>query len=403
MAKKRLRVVLVINPVAGLGGAMALKGSDGDLAQRARDLGARPHAVRRVRAALAELRDGAGDIDWCCASGSMGEDELRLLGATPTVVHRASSPTSAADTRLAAAAAADSGADLLLFAGGDGTARDVHAGAGDRVPVLGIPAGVKMHSAVFAVTPRSAGTAARRFLQAGAPARFTALREVMDRELTAGGEPAGAPTLYGYLTTLQMPSLVQAAKATTGGAGDGAVMAALPALARELRAFDVALLGPGATLAALKRELGIEPTLLGVDVLLAGGGVIRDAREDQIWEQVQARTIGLALGVIGGQGFLLGRGNQQLSARILRLIPRDNFRVIASAEKLISLPGSQLLVDTGDDDLDSMLCGYLPVVTGPRRRTVCPVAVSGAAKAGEGPAAGENQHDRPGAGGAPGA
>ncbi|MEE4110292.1 MAG: NAD(+)/NADH kinase [Halieaceae bacterium] len=378
MAKKRLRVALVINPVAGLGGCMALKGSDGDLARRARDLGARPHAGRRVSAALAELRDGVGDIDWCCASGPMGEEALRRLGAAPRLLHRASSPTSAEDTRLAAAAAADSGVDLLLFAGGDGTARDVLAGAGDRVPVLGIPAGVKMHSAVFAVTPRSAGTAARRFLQAGAPARFTAPREVMDRELTAAGEPASAPTLYGYLTTLQMPSLVQAAKAVTGGGGDGAVMAALPALAREMRTFDVALLGPGATLAALKRELGIEATLLGVDVLLADGVQIRDAREDQIWEVAQGRRVGLALGVIGGQGFLLGRGNQQLSARILRLIPRDDFRIIASAEKLIALPGSRLLVDTGDDAVDRMLCGYLPVITGPRRRTVCPVVVGAA-------------------------
>lgn len=375
MAEKRPHVALVINPVAGLGGTMALKGSDGGLAQRARDLGARPHAEGRVRAALAELCEGAGDIDWVCASGPMGEDALRQCGAAPRLLHHASMPTSPEDTRVAAAAAADSGADLLLFAGGDGTARDVLAGAGDRVPVLGIPAGVKMHSAVFAMTPRSAGAAARRFLQAGAPERFTALREVMDRELTAEGEPASAPTLYGHLTTLQMPSLVQAAKATTGGAGDGAVMAALPALAREMKAFDVALLGPGATLAALKRELGIEPTLLGVDMTVAGGGVIRDAREDQIWEQVQGRDIGLALGVIGGQGFLLGRGNQQLSARILRLIPRDNFRVIASAEKLISLPGSQLLVDTGDDAVDNMLCGHLPVITGPRRRTVCPVVV----------------------------
>jgi predicted polyphosphate/ATP-dependent NAD kinase len=113
-------------------------------------------------------------------------------------------------------------------------------------------------------------------------------------------------------------------------------------------------------------------------VLLADGVQIRDAREDQIWEVAQGRRVGLALGVIGGQGFLLGRGNQQLSARILRLIPRDDFRIIASAEKLIALPGSRLLVDTGDDAVDRMLCGYLPVITGPRRRTVCPVVVGAA-------------------------
>jgi predicted polyphosphate/ATP-dependent NAD kinase len=196
----------------------------------------------------------------------------------------------------------------------------------------------------------------------------------MDRELTEDGEPASSPMLYGHLVTLQMPSLVQAAKASTGGGGDAAVMAALPALARELRDFDLALLGPGATLAALKRELGVEPTLLGVDVVAGDRCVLRDAREDQLWELIQGKRVCLALGVIGGQGFLIGRGNQQLSARILRAIPRENLRVIASAEKLASLAGSRLLVDTGNDDVDARLSGFLPVITGPRRRTVCPVS-----------------------------
>jgi predicted polyphosphate/ATP-dependent NAD kinase len=384
MTKKRLRVALLVNPVAGLGGATGLKGSDGDLARRALALGARSHAQERVRAALAEMGDVLEEVDWGCASGPMGAEHLLDLGVFPEVLHRSGTPTSADDTRATAAAATRWGADLLLFAGGDGTARDVLAGCAAQVAVLGIPAGVKMHSAVFAVTPRSAGAAARRFIRAGASARFTALREVMDRELTAEGEPAASQMLFGHLLTLQMPSLVQAAKATAaGGSGDAAVRAALPALAREMRSFGVALLGPGATLAALKETLGISPTLLGVDMLIDGDEVLRDAREDQIWERIQGRSVGLALGVIGGQGFLLGRGNQQLSARILREIPSDRLRVIASAEKLASLPGSTLLVDTGDDEMDARLCGYLPVITGPRRRTVCRVATGPSAFAEE--------------------
>ena len=200
-----------------------------------------------------------------------------------------------------------------------------------------------------------------------------------DGALTEHGEPASSPTLYGHLVTLQMPSLVQAAKASTGGGGDAAVMAALPALAKELQGFDLALLGPGATLAALKRELGIQPTLLGVDVVAGARCELRDAREDQLWDLIQGQRVALVLGVIGGQGFLVGRGNQQLSPRILRAIPRENLRVIASAQKLASLPGSTLLVDTGSDDVDAWLSGFLPVITGPRRRTVCPVS-SGVAR-----------------------
>jgi predicted polyphosphate/ATP-dependent NAD kinase len=289
-------------------------------------------------------------------------------------------PTTAQDTQRAAALAADEQVDLLLFAGGDGTARDILEAVGERVPVLGIPAGVKMHSAVFAVTPRTAGLAARRFLEAEAPARFCARREVMDRAFLADGQPAASPTLHGYLQTLQMPSLVQAAKSTVGGGGDAALQAALPGIADEVRHASLALLGPGATLMALKRELGFEGTLLGVDIFSQGRCVVLDASEALVWEAIQSEGLGqqplLVLGVIGGQGFLLGRGNQQLSPRVLAQVPRTRIRILASAEKLTALPLSTLYVDTGDNVMDDALSGYLPVITGVRRSTLCRIAGS---------------------------
>lgn len=388
MSERLMRVGLIINPIAGMGGSVGLKGSDGGLAARARELGAQPEAANRVAAALLELLRLGCPVAWYTAAGSMGEDALIAAGTPPadvTVLHQAAAPTRYQDTQHVATRMLDTRLDLLLFAGGDGTARDILAVVDDRIPILGIPAGVKMHSAVFALTPRTAGNAARRFLEAGAPMRFCASGAVMDREFLANGEPASSPSLHGYLTTLKMPSLVQAAKSASGGGGDGAVLAALPGLAAQLREFDVLLLGPGATLKALKQELGFDGSLLGVDVFARGRCLVRDAREDQIWALLQERdvgsasghTIGLALGVIGGQGFLLGRGNQQLSARVLKAVPRENIRIVAAADKLAMLSASTLFVDTGDDAVDDELSGYLPVVTGVRRSTLCRIATSG--------------------------
>jgi predicted polyphosphate/ATP-dependent NAD kinase len=360
---------------------VGLKGSDGDRAARARALGALPAVAGKTRKALDELLRLKAPIRWYTAGAAMGADILagsppENAGIDIVVVHQPPEPSGPDDTRLAAQAMREHSVDLLLFAGGDGTARDILAAVGDQIPVLGIPAGVKMHSAVFAITPRTAGAAARRFLEVGAPARLCARREVMDREFLANGEPASSPVLHGYLHTLELPSFVQAAKAATGGSGDGAVRAALAGVAEEMRGFDIALLGPGATLWALKQELGFEGTLLGVDVFSGGRCIIRDAREDQIWSAIQGKRPGLALGIIGGQGFLLGRGNQQLSPRVLRAIPREQLRILASAEKLAALPGSRLYVDTGDDEVDAMLSGYHRVITGPRRSTLCPVLAS---------------------------
>ncbi|MEO1078290.1 MAG: ATP-NAD kinase family protein [Pseudomonadota bacterium] len=376
MALSPRRVALVINPVAGLGGTLALKGSDGELAERALAAGAIPGAPRRVSAALDELLRAGAPIDWFTVGGAMGADVLSERGLEHTLLHTPSSPSKATDTRAAVQAACAESVDLLLFVGGDGTARDVLAAADSSLVVLGIPAGVKMHSAAFALTPRSAGVAAREYLQSESATGLVEARAVMDRELDRDGNPKASPELFGYLSCLAMPSLVQAAKATGAAGDEAALRGALGRVARELATFDLALLGPGATLAALKESMGVAPTLLGVDLYAGGRCLQRDAREDQIWDAIQDKRCCLALGVIGGQGFLLGRGNQQLSPRILRQVGRDNLRVLASREKLTALATPTLYVDTGDEDTDAMLAGYLPVITGPRQRLMFQVTAT---------------------------
>lgn len=374
MSDTHWRVGLVVNPIAGIGGRAGLKGSDGDRAALAAKLGVSSQVPGRVTLALEELARIPDAMTWFCAAGAMGADVLQAAGIEATTVHATGAVTTADDTRNAVKQMLKAGIDLLLFAGGDGTARDVMAAAGERVPVLGIPAGVKMHSAVFALTPRTAGVAARRFFEAGGPERFCALREVMDREFLPDGQPASSPRLYGHLQTLEMPTLVQASKATTAEGGDASVLAALGKLARELLGFDCVLLGPGATLYALKAELGFVGTLLGVDVFCRNGCLVKDAREDQIFDAIQGQNTCLVLGIIGGQGFLLGRGNQQLSGRVLRAVGTENLRIVASAAKLTALRSATIYVDTGDEDVDAMLAGYHRVITAPRRSMMCRVA-----------------------------
>lgn len=380
MQVRHTKVGLLINPIAGMGGPLALKGSDGNRAERARRLGGEPQSSRRAERALAELAPHS-QLAWFCAGGDMGALLLEGLGLDPTVVHVASGPTSAFDTQHAARALVASGVDLLLFAGGDGTARDILNAVGNDVVVLGIPAGVKMHSAVFAVTPRTAGQAALAYLQglaaqageAAAKSDVVVTAEVMDRELNEQGEPASSPTLYGYLRVPRAPRLLQAAKASPTTNGDAALAASFPGLAAELRAFDLVILGPGMTLYRFKEHLGIRGTLLGVDIVTKEAVPRCDLNEAELFEAIGSQRCALVLGVIGGQGFLLGRGNQQLSPRVLRRIARDDFRILASADKLAALPRSALRVDTGDEALDEALAGYVPVITGPRRKTFCEI------------------------------
>ena len=372
MYGSRKRVGLVVNPIAGMGGAVGLKGTDGALVDEARRRGAQPMAQQRALTALASLARAGGAIEILTCSGSMGGDAAAAAGLEHQLVFTAKQPATAEDTRAAVAVLVRENVDLLLFAGGDGTARDVLAASDARAPVLGIPAGVKMHSAVFGVTAKTAGDAAREFLAAGCPGEQLVPAEVMDREPTPDGEPPGSPVLYGYLQVPRMPRLMQAAKAV-GASDDAALGGALQRLADQVREGGMHILGPGATLQRLKQMLGEPGTLLGVDAFDRGVCVARDVGERELWGLLDQGDPRLVVGVIGGQGFLFGRGNQQISARIIARLGREQIDVVASAAKITSLPGSALRVDTGDREVNAMLAGYLPVMTGSARRMMCRV------------------------------
>ncbi|MFC6938061.1 ATP-NAD kinase family protein [Actinomadura yumaensis] len=366
-----MRFGLVVNPVAGLGGRAGLKGSDGAAVQaRARALGARPRASERAALALAELRARLGGVPpVLTAAGPMGADAAGAAGAAFEVRYEPGDPTAPADTRAAARALAPL-VDLLLFAGGDGTARDVLDAVGASVPVLGVPTGVKMHSAVFGVSPRAAGEAAAAMASGGVPLRDA---EVMDLDEESVRQGRVSARLYGHLRVPDVPVRIQQRKTGSSAPSPGSVEGIAAELAARVPPSDLLVLGPGSTTRAVAAALGADVPVMGVNALRGGTAVATDLPAEPLAALARSGPAWVAVTPIGGQGFLLGRGNQQISPETLRAAGRDRLLVVATEAKLAALGGRPLLVDTGDDELDRELAGHVRVITGRSRTAVYPV------------------------------
>ncbi|OON64779.1 NAD+ kinase [Massilia sp. KIM] len=362
---------LIVNPIAGMGGRVGLKGTDGDaVLVEARRRGAHPQAAARTLLALRRLAaDSAPSSSFTLLTGAgdLGESVAREAGFTPRLIYAAqASTTRPRDTRQAARAMLEAGADLLLFAGGDGTARDVLAAVGDALPVLGIPAGVKMVSAVFGTTPENVGALAARFL-AGDPAVRLRDAEVMDVDEDAVRRDHVSARLYGFARSPHLRQLTQNAKAGSLPSGDAALDALAREIAAEMRRDCLYLIGPGTSTRRVMSALGLPSTLLGVDAVLDGRLLGADLDEAALLRLMERHETRIVVGVLGGHGSLFGRGNQQISAEIIRKTGRDNIIAIASLDKLLGLETRCLQVDTGDDETDAMLTGYLPIRTAPDR------------------------------------
>ncbi len=358
-----LRIGVIVNPIAGIGGPAALKGSDGaDIQQEALARGVRPRAGERMREALAPLQSRAGELRFVTWDGAMGADALAGLGFDVQVLGAATLPTRASDTNAAVAALAKHGIDLLMFAGGDGTARDLAQALPRSIPVIGVPAGVKMHSAVFTVTPRDAGALVARLLDGDLVAAIAA--EVRDIDEAALREGRVATRYYGELSVPQVGGFLQHVK-TSGREVEELVLTEIAESIAERVAGrrGTLVLGPGSTLAAVKTRLGVEATLLGFDILSKDGTVIRDADARALATHVDADTV-IILSFTRGQGFLIGRGNQQLTAEVLRIVRRENVWVAATRTKLLSLEGRPLLVDSGAEDVNAKMRGLVTIISG---------------------------------------
>jgi len=374
MSSRKKKLGVLINPVAGMGGRVGLKGTDGEgVLRRARQLGASPESQRRAMEALKVIHGLGRDVVTFAYPHEMGEDAAREVGLLPTVKGAIRSGyTTSEDTRRAAREMSDLGVDLLLFAGGDGTARDIYRAIGREVTVLGIPTGVKMHSAVFALTPRIAGEVARNFLKAPTPKVSDG--EVMDIDEASFRKGVVDARLYGYLRIPKEGDHIQGVKSGGTQTEKQVVQGIATELFMNMSKDCLYIFGPGTTTRDVLAQLHLEKTLLGVDVVLNRRLIARDANEEQLKMLIgEGRRAKIIVTLIGGQGYIFGRGNQQLSSEVIRRVGKDNVTVIASKEKLASLAGRPLLVDTGDEGVDRLLNGYTRVIVGHGDYVMCKV------------------------------
>lgn len=367
------RLGLIVNPIAGIGGKVGLKGSDGvDTLQRALLLGGEFESGKKASVALTQLGTLNKGFELYTCSGAMGAEACQRVGLPCTVVGEPCvTHTGPEDTMRAARALQRLDLDLLLFAGGDGTARDILKAVGQEVTVLGIPTGCKIHSGVYALTPQAAGLLARQCVQGRIHGAKEA--EVMDIDEDLFRHGVVQARLYGYLKIPDDEALVQRTK--IGGSGSSSVEALARFVAGQWQNDTLYIVGTGSTTAAVMRELGLPNTLLGVDLVYDKRVVALDCTEKRILEAVQEYDrVKIIVTIIGGQGCLFGRGNQQISAEVLRRVGRDNVIVAAGRDKVLSLKGRPLYVDTGDEEVDRSLAGYMKVVIGCEEFTVLKVA-----------------------------
>ncbi|WP_457752028.1 ATP-NAD kinase family protein [Thermococcus sp.] len=367
-----MRVGLIVNPIAGMGGRVALKGTDG-VVEEAIKRGAKPIAPDLARLFLHELANysESHEIEFLTGPDGLGEDVLKEFGFPYEVIrHRDFGYREILGVRIPNTTDEDTKelarrmlgrVTLMVFAGGDGTARDVFSVVGDRAPILGIPTGVKMFSGVFAASPEDAARLVVEFLRGNA--RLVE-RDVMDLDEDAFRHDEVRPRHYGRALTPYAELLLQGAKEPTKTDEVEDVDAIVEALAEELE-DGIYFLGAGSTVKRLKDRLGIEGTLLGVDVVEIRDGkarlLVKDAAESDLLRFVD-RNPKIIVTVIGGLNFLFGRGNQQFSAEVLRRIPKENIIVIAAPSKL---KDGIIHVYTGDREVDEKLRGYMRVRVSP--------------------------------------
>jgi predicted polyphosphate/ATP-dependent NAD kinase len=314
------------------------------------------------------------DFDILTGRGALGETIVRTLGFRSSLVgDDRKCVTTADDTRAAAAEMLACGVDLVLFAGGDGTARDIFDIVGSKAPILGVPTGVKMHSAVFATNPENAGDVAGRFMAGPQAAACLRDAEIMDIDEPLQRGARVSARLYGYAHVPYERSRVQHAKAAAPHDADSALNALCKKIGEALTPGCLYLFGPGTTTQTIMRYAGIEGTLLGIDAVWDSRTIGLDLDERAILALIEQKQTRIVVSVVGGQGCLFGRGNQQISAEVIKRVGRDGILVVSSLNKLLALNDRGLFVDTGDREADTMLAGYIRVEVGPDQSVICKV------------------------------
>jgi predicted polyphosphate/ATP-dependent NAD kinase len=366
------RVGFLINPIAGMGGAVGLKGTDGKKTLReAIRKGAQSVSPERGLRYLEEVQRRDKRIEFLVAPGKMGENVANQLKLEYESIGRVGRTTTSEDSIRISRLMKRRKVGLIVFCGGDGTARDVLTGVGPDTPVLGVPAGVKIYSSVFAINTVAAAESTIAFLEGQIPTR---VGEVVDVDELAFRKDRLSVELFGHLTTPDSGSLIQGSKSLTVSSEDADLDAIAEYFQEQIDPAYTYVLGPGSTLERIAERLGVKKTLLGVDAVKGNRMVLgSDMDETELLRLVGKSPARIVISPIGGQGFLFGRGNQQISPEVIRRVGVENVTIVASRSKIEALHPRRLLADSGDDEIDRQLRGYARVITGYREEMVVKV------------------------------
>jgi predicted polyphosphate/ATP-dependent NAD kinase len=360
------KIGLIVNPIAGMGGSVGLKGTDGGIYKKAIELGAKPTSPQRIEETLSLIK--RKDVCFIVAPGKMGEDYIKNFDFKYEVVSKIGKETNATDTKRIVKEMLEKDIDLLIFVGGDGTARDIYDVLDLKIPVVGIPSGVKMFSPVFALSPSAAAeiinTAGNQFIE----------KEVLDIDEEAFRKNKIAAKLYGYLKVPKNITLLQAKKepSNVSKSEEDIKEEIADYLLENPEKETLYILGPGTTLKTIADKMGVEKTLLGIDAVFNGKLVGKDLNEKGLLALIKKYNKStIIVTPIGGNGFIFGRASKQFTPEVLRLIGKENIVVVATEDKINKL--ECLRVDTGNIEVDKSLNGFIKVITAYKKETIIEV------------------------------
>lgn len=368
-----IEIGLIVNPIAGMGGSVGLKGTDGeDILEKAISLGSVPKAHIKAMTALKELLPIKDEIKIITCEGIMGEKEAKELGFEVEVIQNTNREASTSkDTLSACKFMLSKNIKILLFVGGDGTARNIYQAVGNKLVTLGIPAGVKIHSSVYAINPKLGGNIALKYIKD--EIKSSVEKEVVDIDESQYRLGKVNTRLYGYLKVPNDKKSMQNKKAPTPLSEEASQKAIGLFIVDNMKKDTIYIIGPGTTTRAILDNLNLDSTLLGVDIVKNKEIVKLDANENDILDFIKGAKCKLIITPTGGQGYLLGRGNQQISAKVIKEIGKENIIVVSTLYKLQNLKFQPLYVDTFSEEVDSLLSGYMKIVVGYKDEIVYPV------------------------------
>ena len=362
MQETKIKVAVIVNPIAGMGGLVGLKGTDGGMHIKAAELGATPLSPERAKQVLKHITQ-ADRIHFLTAPGSMGADVFMEASIPAETIGSAAEVTTKEDTIRIAKMFLDVGTDLIIFVGGDGTARDVMNAIGTSLPVVGVPAGVKVYSGVFAYSPKAAADMVDAFVNGAGVTE----EEVLDIDEDAYRDDRLSSRFYGLLAVPDVRKDIQAGKIDYTGSvtSEENKQDIAEWIAEQMDDETLYLLGPGTTVKAVADVINIKKTILGIDAVHNKQLIQPDLNEKDILSLLDTYpAVKMIITPLGGNGFIIGRGSKPFSPAVLARVPRKNIHVICTQEKLEKL--DCLRVDSGDEALDSTLSGYIQVTNGYR-------------------------------------